>query len=48
MLSLKERLTEILIDHKIVSEDQLKKALSIQEEKGGRLRIFPRILLVPG
>ena len=37
MLSLKERLTEILIDHKIVSEDQLKKALSVQEEKGGRL-----------
>ena len=37
MLSLKERLTEILIDHKIVSEEQLKKALSVQEEKGGRL-----------
>jgi len=37
MLSLKERLTEILIDHNLISEEQLKKALSVQEEKGGRL-----------
>ncbi|MFA5276302.1 MAG: ATPase, T2SS/T4P/T4SS family [Candidatus Omnitrophota bacterium] len=37
MLSLKERLTEILIDHKIVSEEQLKAALSVQKDKGGRL-----------
>jgi len=37
MISLKERLTEILIDHKIVSEEQLKSALAVQAEKGGRL-----------
>ncbi|MGA2774643.1 MAG: ATPase, T2SS/T4P/T4SS family [Candidatus Omnitrophota bacterium] len=37
MLSLKERLTEILINNKIVSEEQLRQALSVQAEKGGRL-----------
>ncbi len=38
MYSLKERLTEILIKDKIVSEAQLKKALKQQKQKGGSLR----------
>lgn len=37
MASLKERLTEILIDNKLISHEQLKKALEAQKEKGGRL-----------
>ncbi len=37
MLSLKERLTEILIKNKLLSEEQLKQALEVQKEKGGRL-----------
>lgn len=38
MYSLKERLTEILIKDKIVSEVELKKALKIQKQKGGSLK----------
>ena len=38
MYSLKERLTEILIKNKILTEAQLKKALKVQKEKGGSLK----------
>ncbi|MCX5710823.1 MAG: ATPase, T2SS/T4P/T4SS family [Candidatus Omnitrophica bacterium] len=37
MISLKERLTEILINNKLITEEQLEQALSVQKEKGGRL-----------
>lgn len=37
MISLKERLTEILINNKLVTKEQLNKALEVQKEKGGRL-----------
>lgn len=37
MFSLKERLTEILINNKFLTEEQLNQALGIQKEKGGRL-----------
>ena len=37
MLSLKERLTDILINHKLLTQDQLDQALNLQKEKGGRL-----------
>ncbi|MBM3243230.1 MAG: type II secretion system protein GspE [Candidatus Omnitrophica bacterium] len=37
MVSLKERLTEILINNKLITQDQLEQALSVQKEKGGRL-----------
>ncbi|RKY31161.1 MAG: type II secretion system protein GspE [Candidatus Omnitrophota bacterium] len=37
MISLKERLTEILINNKIISREQLDKALEVQKQKGGRL-----------
>ncbi|TRZ96367.1 type II secretion system protein GspE [bacterium] len=37
MISLKERLTEILINSKLISEEDLNKALEAQREKGGRL-----------
>jgi len=37
MLSLKERLTEILIHNKIITQEQLDQALSVQKEKGGKL-----------
>jgi len=37
MISLKERLIEILIKNKLVTQDQLDQALAIQKEKGGRL-----------
>jgi type IV pilus assembly protein PilB len=37
MLSLKERLTEILIKNKLLTEEQLNQALERQKEKGGRL-----------
>src|SRR3989338_2290263 len=37
MASLKERLTEILINNKLITQEQLKKALEAQKEKGGRL-----------
>ena len=38
MYSLKERLTEILIKDKILTEAQLKKALKVQNQKGGSLK----------
>lgn len=37
MLSLKERLTQIFIKNKLLTQQQLKKALDIQKQKGGRL-----------
>jgi len=37
MLSLKERLTDILINHKLLSSKQLDQALKLQKDKGGRL-----------
>ena len=37
MLSLRERLTEILIHNKLISQVQLDEALCVQKEKGGRL-----------
>ncbi len=37
MVSLKERLTEILISNKLITEDQLKQALTVQTTKGGKL-----------
>jgi len=37
MLSLKERLTEILINNKIITQEQLDQALSVQQQKGGKL-----------
>jgi len=37
MLSLKERLTEILINNKLITQEQLNQALRVQEERGGRL-----------
>lgn len=37
MISLKERLTELLISNKLITEDQLGEALKVQKEKGGRL-----------
>lgn len=38
MSSLKERLTEILIENKVLTEAQLKKALKIQKQKGGSMK----------
>jgi len=37
MLSLKDRLTEILIKNKLITKDQLNQSLEIQKDKGGRL-----------
>ncbi|MBU0549358.1 MAG: Flp pilus assembly complex ATPase component TadA, partial [Candidatus Omnitrophica bacterium] len=37
MPSLKERLSEILIKNKLISPEQLEKALEVQKNKGGRL-----------
>lgn len=37
MLSLKERLTEILIHNKLISAEQLTQALAVQAAKGGKL-----------
>jgi type IV pilus assembly protein PilB len=37
MLSLKERLTEILIKNKLLTQEQLAEALELQRKKGGRL-----------
>ncbi|MCM8797703.1 MAG: Flp pilus assembly complex ATPase component TadA [Candidatus Omnitrophica bacterium] len=37
MLSLKERLTEILINNKLLTREQLEEALRVQKERGGRL-----------
>ena len=38
MYSLKERLVELLISNKVISEANLDKALKIQKEKGGSLK----------
>lgn len=37
MVSLKEHLREILIDNKLLTQEQLQKALEVQRQKGGRL-----------
>lgn len=37
MVSLKDRLTEILINNKLITQAQLEQALLLQKEKGGRL-----------
>lgn len=37
MVSLKERLTEILIGNKLITQEQFNQALEIQKKKGGRL-----------
>jgi type IV pilus assembly protein PilB len=37
MISLKERLTEILIKNKLITEKQLQEAIEVQKKKGGRL-----------
>jgi len=37
MLSLKDRLTEILINNKLITADQLEQALKVQTAKGGKL-----------
>jgi len=37
MLSLKDRLTEILINNKLITQAQLEQALKVQEGKGGKL-----------
>ena len=37
MISLKDRLTEILINNKLLTQEQLDKALGLQKEKGGKL-----------
>ena len=37
MLSLKDRLTEILINNKLITVEQLEQALSVQTTKGGKL-----------
>lgn len=37
MPSLKERLIEILINNKLITQEQFNKALEVQKEKGGRL-----------
>jgi type IV pilus assembly protein PilB len=37
MLSLKERLIEILVNNKLITQEQLNEALEVQKKKGGRL-----------
>ena len=37
MISLKERLTELLIHNRLLTQEQLNQALEVQQEKGGRL-----------
>ncbi len=37
MVSLKDRLTELLITNKLITQDQLNESLEVQKEKGGRL-----------
>ncbi|MBM3255441.1 MAG: secretion system protein E [Candidatus Omnitrophica bacterium] len=37
MISLKERLTELLVHNKLITQEQLGYALKVQSEKGGRL-----------
>jgi len=38
MYSLKERITEILVKNKVITDAQLKKALKVQKQKGGLLK----------
>ncbi|MEW6074920.1 MAG: ATPase, T2SS/T4P/T4SS family [Candidatus Omnitrophota bacterium] len=38
MISLKERLTDILIKNKLITEEQLAEAIEVQKKKGGKLR----------
>ncbi|RJO65645.1 MAG: secretion system protein E [Candidatus Omnitrophota bacterium] len=38
MISLKERLTDILIKNKLITEEQLNEAIEAQKKKGGKLR----------
>ncbi|MDD5565710.1 MAG: ATPase, T2SS/T4P/T4SS family [Candidatus Omnitrophica bacterium] len=38
MISLKERLTDILIKNKLITEEQLTEAIEVQKKKGGKLR----------
>src|SRR3990167_4776964 len=37
MISLKDRVTEILIHNKLITQEQLEQALQAQRQKGGRL-----------
>ncbi len=37
MITIKERLTKILFNNKLITQEQLDKALEVQKEKGGRL-----------
>ena len=37
MVSLKERLTELLINNKLITQEQLNQALEVQSKKGGKL-----------
>src|SRR3989338_8787965 len=37
MVSLKERLTELLISNKLITQEQLNRALDVQSKKGGKL-----------
>ncbi len=37
MVSLKERLTELLINNKLITQEQLDQALEVQAKKGGKL-----------
>ena len=37
MISLKDRLTEILINNKLITREQIEQALNVQKQKGGRL-----------
>ena len=37
VIGLKEKLTKILIDKKLIKQGDLEKALSVQREKGGSL-----------
>jgi type IV pilus assembly protein PilB len=37
MISLKDRLTDILVNNKLLTGEQLSQAISVQKEKGGRL-----------
>ncbi len=47
MTSLRDRLTEILIKNKILSQDDINLALRIQKEQGGRLsEILTKLHLV--
>ena len=37
MVSLKERLTDLLINNKLITQEQLNRALEVQGKKGGKL-----------